>query len=463
MRLLVTFACVLACCCQPIITEAQSSPTSLAPADALPDTPRSRRERRAVPNYDGLPPATRPEEVALIPGRVLLAPLYFIFEYLIRRPLGELVTLAERERWYDFLVRTFTFDERRAGIIPTALYDFGGLPSVGLYFFWNDLGAPGHRLRVHAAMWGLDWLNGSVYDGVVLARGLELSMRANASRRPDQVFQGFGPLTRPEDRARYRRDHVNGALEVSIAPWNRSQIMFSVGIVANDFRADGYDPMGHDPSFADALSQGSLSSLPPGFEGYIAYRQRLRATFDTRIDPLAPEHGLRFDALAEQGIDLGSPSSYRWVRYGASLAGSLEVARERVLSLHLRAQFVDSLSDIPVPFVEQIRLGESLLDMPGFFPGTLTDRSSAVATLRHRWPIWALVDATAFIATGNVFGEHLRDFELSRLRLSWGVGLQALGDSDYALRVVLAFGTRAFEDGADIEAVRFYAGGTLDF
>ncbi len=398
-----------------------------------------------------------------MPARVLLAPLHFIFEYLIRRPLGELVTLAERERWYDTIVNVFTFDDHRAGIIPTALYDFGGLPSVGLYFFWNDLGAPGHRLRVHVGTWGLDWLQGTVRDRVLLARNVEFSIRVSAGRRPDQAFQGFGPLSNPEERARYRRDQFDGTLELVISPWQRAHIAFSAGITGNAFSPDGYDPVGNDPSFTEALNQGLFSALPPGFDGYVAYKQRLRAIFDTRVGSHAPEHGARLDAIAEQGIDLGSPSSYRWLRYGLTLGGYVEVLPERVLSLHVRAQFADPLGIAPVPFVEQVRLGETLLDMPGFFPGTLTDQSSIVATLRHRWPVWALLDATAFVATGNVFGEHLRDFDPTKLRLSWGFGLQTLGDQDHSLRLILAFGTRAFEEGAGIESVRFYLGGALGF
>lgn len=450
--------------CPSLGASAQSTDVLSSYSDTLPIAARAPGERRSIPDYDGLaPPPRRPEDIALMPARVLLAPLHFIFEYLIRRPLGELVTLAERERWYDTIVNVFTFDDHRAGIIPTALYDFGGLPSVGLYFFWNDLGAPGHRLRVHVGTWGLDWLQGTVRDRVLLARNVEFSIRVSAGRRPDQAFQGFGPLSNPEERARYRRDQFDGTLELVISPWQRAHIAFSAGITGNAFSPDGYDPVGNDPSFTEALNQGLFSALPPGFDGYVAYKQRLRAIFDTRVGSHAPEHGARLDAIAEQGIDLGSPSSYRWLRYGLTLGGYVEVLPERVLSLHVRAQFADPLGIAPVPFVEQVRLGETLLDMPGFFPGTLTDQSSIVATLRHRWPVWALLDATAFVATGNVFGEHLRDFDPTKLRLSWGFGLQTLGDQDHSLRLILAFGTRAFEEGAGIESVRFYLGGALGF
>ena len=53
--------------------------------------------KRALPDYSGLgPEPTSAGDIALWPLRILLSPLYFTSEYLIRRPLGAIVTAAER-------------------------------------------------------------------------------------------------------------------------------------------------------------------------------------------------------------------------------------------------------------------------------------------------------------------------------------------------------------------------------
>ena len=67
--------------------------------------------------------------------RIALSPLYVVNEYVLRRPLGEFVTVAERRHWVNAISDLFTFGPNgKYMIVPTALFDFGLLPSVGLYF-----------------------------------------------------------------------------------------------------------------------------------------------------------------------------------------------------------------------------------------------------------------------------------------------------------------------------------------
>jgi hypothetical protein len=43
---------------------------------------------------------------------VALSPLYLVNEYVIRRPLGALVTVAERHQWVNAVSGFFTFGSR---------------------------------------------------------------------------------------------------------------------------------------------------------------------------------------------------------------------------------------------------------------------------------------------------------------------------------------------------------------
>jgi hypothetical protein len=67
--------------------------------------------KRTVPDYDGRedPPATA-GEVALWVPRVVLFPLYLTSEYLIRRPIGWLISTAERNNWAPAIIEFFKFD-----------------------------------------------------------------------------------------------------------------------------------------------------------------------------------------------------------------------------------------------------------------------------------------------------------------------------------------------------------------
>lgn len=443
-------------------TEAAGEATSPASAPL-----RGPGDRRAVPDYDGLPdPGPTAEEVLIWIPRILLMPIYVLTEFVIRRPLGELLTVAEREGWVTTLVDFFTWDGLRAGLVPVAFYDFGLLPSVGLYLFWNDVGAPGHQFRAHVSFGGIDWLRGTIRDRVLLDRNIELSFRVDAYRWPDRIFQGLGAGSRVTDAARYRQNQLGGGADITFTYWRRSAIRLGLGVTWNDFSPDGYEPSHTAPSLATALGHapvGTLNALPPGFDGFAAYVQHVRFTLDSREDSPAPQHGVRLDLNAEQGLDLLRPVARSWLRYGASLSGYVDAGMERVFSLHLVTSFADPLGTDDVPFTEMARLGGGVLLLPAFLPGVLVGRSAVALTLRYRWPIWVHLDASLFVGTGNVFGEHLRDFDAEMLRLSWGLSLQTLNDRDYAFRITFALGTRQFAYGGDVESVRFSIGGSLGF
>ncbi|HEY0483937.1 MAG TPA: hypothetical protein VGD37_40735, partial [Kofleriaceae bacterium] len=57
---------------------------------------------RHAPDYDGRGNTdTDADSWALWIPRVALSPLYFVNEYVVRRPLGALVTVAERRHWVN--------------------------------------------------------------------------------------------------------------------------------------------------------------------------------------------------------------------------------------------------------------------------------------------------------------------------------------------------------------------------
>jgi hypothetical protein len=162
----------------------------LAHGSARADAPK-----RAVPDYDGRgPPPTTPGAVALWVPRIVFWPLYFTSEFLIRRPLGALVSAAERSHVPTVLYDFFTFGrDHKAGFAPIALIDFGFNPSVGIYAFWDGALVENNDLRAHASTWGTDWLAGSLTDRIHLRNRGSVSLNLRAVRRPDMAYFGTGP------------------------------------------------------------------------------------------------------------------------------------------------------------------------------------------------------------------------------------------------------------------------------
>jgi len=137
--------------------------------------------------------------------------------------------------------------------------------------------------------------------------------------------------------------------------------------------------------------------------------------------------------------------------------------RHRVLSLTVGARFADPLgSDSEVPFTELTTLGGTE-PMRGFVPGRLLGRSSLVADLAYRWPIWMWLDGSMHAELGNVFDEHLSDFEPKRLRWSASIGVESAGTPDAGIQLLVGVGSETFASGGRVNSFRFVLGTTHDF
>src|SRR5262245_42848870 len=124
----------------------------------------------------------------------MFAPIYVVSEYAVRRPIRALAPMAERDHWADTIQSLFTFGRNHNQIIfPTALFDFGLLPSVGLYYSGDDLFVAHNTVRAHAATWGKPWIVGTVADRYALDESSFLQARFEFRRAEDNVFFGIGP------------------------------------------------------------------------------------------------------------------------------------------------------------------------------------------------------------------------------------------------------------------------------
>lgn len=121
-------------------------------------------EKRAMPDYDGRGNAELDAEPWPIwVPRVVLAPLYAVHEYVVRRLLGALAARAERDRWPTRVLEALTFGpDGKYLVLPSAFYDFGLRPSAGIDLSFTDLGAAGNHLGVHAATGGAEFLSATL-------------------------------------------------------------------------------------------------------------------------------------------------------------------------------------------------------------------------------------------------------------------------------------------------------------
>ena len=436
--------------------EAPTSTENVPPAPPGGESPK-----RAVPDYGGRggDPATAGDVVLWVP-RILLSPLYVVSEYVIRRPLGWLITTAEQKQWPSAIKNFFTFGpDKKAGVVPTFFLDLGFRPSVGIYAFWDDLLGPGNHLRLHFSTFGPDWVQGAVADKIPVGKDAFFDIRLEGIHRPDQVFHGMGPSSRQFNRARYGLDKLQARPVFETTWWKGSRITVEGGVRYVDFRDDACCG---DPSIERRLQDG-LFTAPPGYrDGYTEVYERGEFTIDTRDPRPASQTGMRLELEAEEGSNVRR-SADNWVRYGASIGGFLDVHNNRTVSLSATTLFVDPISQgAVIPFTEQVVLGGSG-PMRGFLFGRLIDRSAAVATLKYRWPIWVYLDGSIQGALGNVFGPQLQDFKAKLLRVSSAIGVESVGTADHTFEILLGFGTETIETGANVNSVRFLFGTNRGF
>lgn len=411
-------------------------------------------ERREVPDYDGREPQPANGRNAIWIPRVLLAPLYFVTEFVLRRPLSALVRLGEGSSADP--LRFFVYgDHQQIALVPTLLIDFGSRPSVGFYLRWNEAGHPNHKLRFHFATWGPDWLKGRVTTRWQTAKFLA-ELRVAAQRREDGRFAGIGSAARPgPTTARYRFRELIGQLTFEARPWRATELRADFGVRDMRFTDGAYE----GPSVEELIEQGVYPQAPPGYEnGYFIYFQQLEIDINTRRSAPDNTSGIEVRFVGSQSIDLEGPLARRWLRYGGSLVGHFDVGARHVLALAASFQATEAIAG-EIPFTELPELGGGG-PLQGFRYGTLYGDSTAALVLRYSWPVWAWLDATLHFGVGNAYDGRFENFTLENQRMGWGIGFSAVDNLDHIFNFILGWGTDTFENGPDVVSFRLALGAT---
>jgi hypothetical protein len=417
-------------------------------------------EKRPLPDY-GRPSPETPGRTLLWVPRIVLLPAYVVTEYVIRRPLGFVITAAEKAKVPTALYDFFAFGpDHKAGIVPIAFIDFGFEPSVGLYAFWDDAGFDGHDLRLRASTWGSDWLSGTVTERFHVSERLDLTLTGTAIRRPDYAFYGVGADTFEENLARYGADTVDARVSTRYDFAGASHFEVRSGYRSTFFRPGDYPP---DATVDERVLAGTFAE-PPGYEsGYRAGVSGAKVVLDTRSEDEGSGSGLRLELDGEHGADFETTPAAGWLRYGGTVGGLVDLTEQgRVVSLSVSTLFADPVGSRPVPFTELVTLGGPNL-MPGFRAGRLYGESALVTTLRYSWPIWIWLNGSLQAAVGNVFGERLEGLDAQRMRFSGAVGIESSGSRDSIFQALVGFGTETFESGAKLEVLRLTVGARSGF
>lgn len=438
---------------------APSARDELVPGDPLPRDAEGEFVRAERPDVDRRPPAKPSvgESLLWVP-RVVFFPVYVVTEFVIRRPVGWVMTIAERDQWPALFIDLFTFGpERKVGVVPTAFIDFNFRPSIGVYVFANDAWVEGHDIRAQFGFGGLSWWLVALSDRWALSDDLRLDLGFRFSLRPDNVFHGLGPSSLFDDRSRYQSQNVRGSVGLRQNLFGLGELWLESSIEEVSFNLTDTAFSDDDPSLAEAIALGFYEA-PPGTDGYFVIRGRADAAIDSRRDIRKNGTGVGVRVVGTYSADIDSRQRREWFILGGGAAGHLDLGHNRILSLGGYAANVFQTGSDPVPFTELPTSGNAALILGAFLPGRLTGSSIVGAAAEYRYDIWALIDGRAFFSVGNVFGPDFDEFSADLLRMSYGLGFASVGDPDASFNFLLAFGHETFEQGSGLDSVRLLVG-----
>lgn len=417
--------------------------------------------KRALPDYDGRgnPDADGDSWPLWIP-RIVLSPLYVAHEYLIRRPLGAFVTKAERDHWADTVGEIFTFGPNGNNVIyPTALFDFGLLPSVGVYFAGNDFGVDDNTLRIHAAAWGRPWISATVADHYAIDRTNTVQARFDFRRAEDNIYFGIGPDVTSATQSRYGLEKMEASLSYHAKIPGRESRIALWGGVHRLTPVDG--TCCGDPSVKQRIAMGQLMAPPGLTETYTAAFAAMDVMLDTRPPRPSSGSGAFLHLWAQPNADLDHASA--WAQYGGAVGGAVDLTgKQRILKMQLAVSMLDQLNGTaPIPFTEYLTFDGDL--MSGFVPGWLRGQSTAAAQIGYTWPVWIGFDGQTRATVGNAFGEHLAGAGPANFRWTWDIGLTTNSHRDQGFEILFGLGSETFEQGAKITSVRVTVGSRQGF
>ncbi|MCA9517496.1 MAG: BamA/TamA family outer membrane protein [Myxococcales bacterium] len=413
-----------------------------------------------MPDYDGRPdPDPTVGDVLLWVPRALLAPGYIVAEYVLRRPLGAMITAGERLA----IASSDPGGAPKIGLLPTFHLDLGDgggtLPTAGLFFGWDDAFARRHDVRARVETGGADWWRVGLTNRVRLGDDGDARLRLSLDwdRRRDHLFAGVDDHTSDDHLARFGLERFGAAFGYDYDLRRRGGLSVAADVAHVGFFRGGCCG---DPTLDEALAAGAWER-PVGYRAQYAYvGATAHLALDTRDARPRPESGVRAEVWGAARVGLGDADA-TWLRALASVAGYVDVWQHRTLGLRLFAGLAAAVEG-EMPFTELAVLGGNA-PMSGFTEGRLRGATALALTLDYHWPIWVFLDGVAFVEVGNAFGPSFSGLGGDDLRLSFGLGMRPIVHTDHAFELLLAAGTETFADGAEITSLRFVFGSTSAF
>jgi hypothetical protein len=416
-------------------------------------------------NYDGRTSETeRSEDVLIWIPRTLLFPAHLALDYVVRRPLIGLITVAEEYDLFHRVMDFFVFANGDAAIFPSALYDAGrGFWAAG-NFFYKNAWVEGHRVDASAGYGTSGWFDLRLGDEwtVFENNNGKLAFAGAFVNDPVLTFTGIGPDTAIADRVYFTER--KGEARVSLLVSNQGLSRFGI---QTGFRHAELSGGGRSPSIGASSSPFNPANLPGFANSFNLMFSGLRVELDSRDSnrDFTPGSGVRLEGFGDFTFSVDA-SRYRFFRYGARPVAFWDISgANHVLEFSLYAEALSRVGGEPVPISELIALGGDAY-LRGFVLGRFRGQSAFVHSLVYTWPVLFFLDGVIFTELGNVFTGFFDNFAYDKMVLDWGFGLRTSLSREYGFNILFGFGTNQISHWGEnfaLDYVRFSFGATRVF
>ncbi len=171
------------------------------------------------------------EEVLLWGPRVVFFPLWAVSEYVVRRPIGAFVVVAEREQWPLQVVSLHVRRTQAGEVVSLGVLRLRAQAERGLQPLVEAFsGRAQHAARAHFGTWGPDWIAAKVVDTYEIDAQRSLSLEGSFTSRKDLPFFGMGPLSESDLSLRYQAMTAEVAASSEITFWAFQPLRVARGV-----------------------------------------------------------------------------------------------------------------------------------------------------------------------------------------------------------------------------------------
>ncbi|MBI2189016.1 MAG: BamA/TamA family outer membrane protein [Acidobacteria bacterium] len=265
---------------------------------------------------------------------------------------------------------------------------------------------------------------------------LDVTLRGQYYRFPQEDFFGLGQDSRREDRTDYLQEGTDVGAE---ARWNPVKFVeFGGGVSFLSPRIGA----GTDSRFPSTDALFNPATLPGYHEQPDFLRSDASVAFDWRDNPRHPHAGGRY-AVQFSNFDDRDLSAFGFRRTSIDLQQYVPLPNQyRTLAFRAAAVMTDPHAGQQVPFYFQPTLGGSQ-ELRGFREFRFRDRNSLLMSAEYRWEASWMLDGALFVDAGKVAFDR-KDLNLRNLDVSYGVGLRVHSNSAFVARLDLAFSREGF-------------------